>query len=573
MAVSQNLTLTQSSQSVEGNYSQVRIYWTSTQSGESHNLYTRTAYYYVAINGGAEVAYAVNYTLPKNATGVILDTTIKVPHRADGTGSVTVRTWMDTAISAGVVQQTKSLTLTAIPRATTPVFNATAVDMGSAVAITMTRASSNFIHDLYYSFAGEAFQYIAGDLGTSYSWTVPDLATKIPNVTSGTMTVRCVTRSGSTTIGTKDVLLTVRVPGSVMPTISGLTITEATEGLAAQFGAFVKNKSKLTVTVNAAGAKGSTIKAYSTTVQGVVYTTKTFTTDVVVNSGTVSLVTTVTDSRGRSVKLTTNVNVLDYYLPETPKLVAYRVDENGVAKTDGKYLCVDYAYKVAPVGNKNTSKMTMSAKRSIDSSWSSILNGTSYNNAAVRKFDKEYTTDYQYDIKMEVVDWFGAKATYTATLPTANVILDIKAAGDGLAFGKTSEFPGFEVAMPADATSFKMVGVRSYEIGDSYGHILYNNGLLLQWGQVSVTPTAVNTTTQLRTVFPIPYAYRPHITGTLLSNTPTDVDWSMGVGTSETEARTGLVVYVSRGSLYAAPLRWMALGLVDKTKLPEVTDV
>ena len=574
MAVYQSLSLTQASQNIEENHSNVRIWWITTQTGQSYNNYTRTAYYYVAVNGGAEVAYPVSYYLPKGVTGhVILDTTIKVPHRADGTGSVTVRTWMDTDISAGVLTQQESLTLTTIPRATTPTFSASTVDMGGKVTVTMNRATSSFVHDLYYSFAGEAFQYIAGDLGTSYSWTVPDLATKIPNTTSGTMTVRCVTRSGSTTIGTKDVLLTVRVPGSVMPTISGLTITEATEGLAAQFGAFVQNKSALSVTVNAAGAKGSTIKSYSTTVQGKSYAGKTFTTDVVTNFGTVILVTTVTDSRGRSVKLTTNVNVLEYYLPMVPKLVAYRVDANGVAKTDGKYLCVDYAYKVAPVGNKNTSKMTMSAKKSIDSSWSSILTGSSYNNAAVRKFDKEYTTDYQYDIKLEVEDWFGAKATYTTTLPTANVILDIKAAGDGLAFGKTSEFPGFEVAMPAAATSFKMVGVRSYEIGDAYGHILYNNGLLLQWGQVSVTPTAVNTTTQLRTVFPIPYAYRPHITGTLLSNTPTDVDWSMGVGTSETEARTGLVVYVVRGSLYAAPIRWMAVGLVDKTKLPEVTNV
>ena len=563
---------TAQSQSVTDNTT--TIFWELKGGGTStQHFYTRNIK--LTINGDTVYSFggsADNYKKLGLGT-VVASGSYTITHKTDGTQ--TFQAYAEAGVYTYAVNCTGSgtFTLNTIPRATTPTFNLSAVDMGNAVGITMNRANSNFVHDLYYSFAGEAFQYIAGDLGTSYSWTVPDLATKIPNVASGTMTIRCVTRSGSTTIGAKDVLLTVRVPESVMPTISGLTITEATEGLAAQFGAFVKNKSVLTVTVNAAGAKGSTIRSYSTTVQGAVYQDKTFTTGVVTEAGTVSLVTTVTDSRGRSVKLPTNINVLDYYLPETPKLVAYRVDENGVAKTDGKYLCVDYAYKVAPVGNKNTSKMTMSAKRSIDSSWTSILTGSSYNSAAVRKFDKEYTTDYQYDIKLEVEDWFKAKATYTATLPTANVILDIKAAGDGLAFGKTSEFPGFEVAMPAAAQSFHMVGVRSYEIGDAYGHILYNNGMLLQWGQVSVTPTALNTVTQLRTVFPIPYAYRPHITGTLMSNTPTDVDWSMGVGTSETEARTGLVVYVTRGSLYAAPIRWMAMGLVDKTKLPEVTAV
>lgn len=571
MAVSQSLTLTQSSQSVEGNYSKVRILWTSTQTGLSYNAYTRTAYYYVSINGGAEVAYSVSYNLPKNATKTVLDTTITVPHKADGTGSVTVRTWMDTEISAGVISRTQALTLTTIPRATTPTFHANAVDMGGTVTIYLYRASENFVHDLYYSFAGSEFQYIAGDLDTVHYWVVPDVAEQIPNTASGTMTIRCVTRSGSTTIGTKDVLLTVRVPGSVMPTISKVAVTEATEGLAAQFGAFVKSKSTLAVSVTAAGAKGSTIKSCTSTLEGMQYTGLRFTSDVVKNSGELSLVTVVTDTRGRSVKLTTKVNVLDYYLPETSKLVVYRVDANGNAKTDGKYLCVDYAYKVAPVGNKNTSNMTMWYKRSIDTSWSVILSGGSYDSAAVRTFTKEFTPDYQFDIKLEVVDWFGAEASYSATLPTANVILDIKAEGDGLAAGKTSEFPGFEVAMPAAGQSFKMIGVRTYEIGESYGHVLYNNGLLLQWGTASVTPTAVNTETQAKVIFPYPYKERPHITGTLLVSSPQVVSWSMGVGDTAQGALEGLRLYIYRSTMHATPFRWMAVGLADLTKLPEVT--
>lgn len=561
MAVYQTLSLTQTGQSVAENYSDVRIWWITTQTGQSYNNYWRFAYYYVSINGGPETAYTVSYNLPKGVTGhVILDTTIKVPHRTDGTGTISVRTWMDTDISAGVLTQQETLTLDTIPRATTPTLHTNAVDMGGTVTIYLNRASTAFVHDLYYSFMGGAFQYIAGDLGTVHYWAVPDLASQIPNATSGTMTIRCVTRSGSTTIGTKDVLLTVRVPGSVMPTISGLTITEATEGLAAQFGAFVKNKSTLAVKVNAAGAKGSTIKSYSTTLQGTVYAGQTFTTGVVTSAGQVSLVTTVTDSRGRSVQLTSKINVLDYYLPETSKLVVYRVDANGNAKSDGKYLCADYAYKVAPVGNKNTSNMTMWYKRSVDSSWSVILTGGSFDSAAVRTFTKEFTPDYQYDIKLEVVDWFGAEASYTATLPTANVILDIKAEGDGLAAGKTSEFPGFEVDMPAGGESFKMIGVRDYEMGDGSGYILYNSGLLMQWGTVSVTPTALNAVTSLVVQFPTPYKVRPHITASPLVNSPQAMSWSLGVGTTDAAALSSLTLYLYRTTAHATPFRWMAVG-------------
>ena len=75
MAVSQELTVTEvaGSPSVATNTSKVRILWKSTQTGESRNEYTRTAYYYVSINGGTETKYTVSYTLPQNTTKTIVD--------------------------------------------------------------------------------------------------------------------------------------------------------------------------------------------------------------------------------------------------------------------------------------------------------------------------------------------------------------------------------------------------------------------------------------------------------------------------------------------------------------------
>ena len=565
MSVSQTLTLTQSSQSIEGNSSQVRILWKSTQSGASYNAYTRTAKYYVSINGGAEVVYSVTYTLPKGTTKTILDTTITVPHNTDGTGSVKVRTWMDTNISEGVIQKSSELTLTTIPRATTPTFHASSVDMGGTLTIYLNRASTAFTHDLAYSFAGSSYVTFATGQSTAYYWATPDLATSIPNAASGTVTVRCTTKSGSTVIGTKTATFTLKVPGSVMPTISKVTATEATAGLAAQFGAFVKSKSTLAVAVTAAGAKGSTIKACTTTLNGKSYTGTSFTSDVLTSYGTLSLVTTVTDSRNRSVKLTTSVTVVDYSPPVITTLTCYRVNTNGVAASDGTRLGLSYAYKVAPVGNKNTASMKIQYKRSTSTSWTTLTTGTALQSTTNTSYTTTFSASYQYDIRLTVTDWFGAEESYTATLPTANVILDIKAAGDGLAFGKTAEFPGFEVAMPAAGESFKMVGIRSYEIGESYGQILYNNGLLLQWGTVTITPTAINTVTQLTVDFPIPYIERPHITGTLLASSPQVVSWAMGVGTTGLAATTSLVIYMNRSTLHATSFRWMAIGQADMT--------
>ena len=572
MAVSQNLTLTQSSQDITASTSKVRILWTSTQTGESHNGYTRTAKYYVSVNGGAEVEYRVSYTLPLNTTKTIVDTTITVKHAADGKGSVKVRTWMDTDISAGVVEKTQSLTLTAIPRGTTPTLSVSTATMGDTVTITLDRASSKYKHDLSFQL-GNLIKNIALDVDTSYSWTVPDLAEQLPKATSGVGTLRCVTKNGSTTVGTQTVQLTVKVPNTsaYKPSVTSVTVAEATDRIAAQFGGFVKNKSTIAVTIEAEGVKGSTIKSYKTTLDGISYSGNSFTSNVITISGDVKLVTTVTDSRGRTAKVTSTIYVSDYFLPEVNEFLAYRVDEDGNAVSDGKFLSVAYSYKVAPVGNKNTASMKIQYKRTSASSWSTLQTGTDLNGSGVVQFTKEFTPDYQFDIRLTVTDWFGAEAKYVVTLPTANVIFDIRAQGDGFAFGKTAERPGLEVKTPANGESIYMIGVKSHEIGSGFGHILYNNGLLLQWGTLSIMPTALDVVTGVNVLFPIPYKSRPHISGTILVNSPQVVSWSMGVGTTLEAGVQGLMIYMIRQTMHATPFRWMAIGMADMTALTEVT--
>lgn len=445
MAVSQSLTLTQSSQSVSGNYSKVRILWKSTQSGQSVNGFTRTAKYYVSINGGAETEYSVSYTLPKSTTKTIVDTTITVNHKADGTGTVKVRTWMDTDISAGVVTQSETLELDTIPRATTPAVSSSSVDMGGKVTINTPRASSSFTHDLAYSFAGAAYVSIATGVGTSYSWTTPDLASKIPSATSGTVTIRCITKSGSTTIGTKTVTMTLKVPTSVVPTISAVATVEATSGLAAQFGAFIKGKSKIKATITAAGAKGSTIKSYSTTFNGRTYTGSSWTSPAVSASGSLSLVTTVTDTRGRTAKKTTTITVLDYSKPAINALQVYRVNAEGGADQDGVYIAVRYKYSVTSLGGKNTARMVVEYKLSTETEWSELLTGSALSaDTTALPASPTFSTDYQYDVRLSLSDYFGAATPYTARLESGAVILDIRADGLGLGLFTTATREGVD---------------------------------------------------------------------------------------------------------------------------------
>lgn len=451
-----------------GNYT-LRIDWSATQSVANNTSKITAVMYLVQASGWsldisgrtdntASIA-GTSYTWSSPAidnsggktTKLATVTSGNISHDADGTKKVTISaTFNIRANISGTYYSTitasAEVTLDTIPRASTPTVSSSSVDMGSAVTITTNRASSSFTHDLAYSFAGGSYVSIATGVGASYSWTTPDLASKIPNATSGTVTIRCITKNGSTTVGTKTVTMTLKVPTSVVPTISAVATVEATSGLAAQFGAFIKSKSKIKATITAAGAKGSTIKSYSTTFNGNTYTGSSWTSSVVTSSGSLSLVTTVTDSRGRTAKKTTTITVLNYSTPAINALQVYRVNAEGVADQDGIYIAVRYKYSVTSLNSKNTASLVVEYKQSTATEWSSLLSGSALSaDTTALPTSPTFSTDYQYDVRMTVTDWFGEDDTYTATLQSGAVILDISADGKGIAFGKTSERAGVEI--------------------------------------------------------------------------------------------------------------------------------
>ena len=371
-----------------------------------------------------------------------------IAHNSDGTKSVSISVQYNvraTISGTYYASATTSATLdfTPIYRATQPTLSASSVDMGGSITISTPRASSSFTHDLAYSFAGAAYKSITTGVGTSYTWTVPDLASSVPNSTSGVVTVRCITKSGSTTVGTKTVTFTAKVPASVVPTISAVTLTDTTTGIATQFKAFIQNKSAVKCTITAAGAKGSTIKGYTSTFQGLSYSGNTWTSKVLSTAGTLSLVTTVVDSRGRTAKKTTSVTVLDYSPPNVSTFRVYRCTANGTPADDGTALAVAYSYSVPSLNGGNTATAVLSYKRTTASSYTQAYSGTALSENTTKVITSAtFSTDYQYDVQLTVTDWFGTATSYRAVLPSAEVILDIGADGKSIAFFKTAETSG-----------------------------------------------------------------------------------------------------------------------------------
>lgn len=556
MAVSQSLAVTQVSQDIENNTSQVRIRWTSTQSGVSYNGYKRTAYYYVYLNGSSSYTrYSVTYTLPKGTTKVIVDKTITVNHKTDGSGSIKVTTWMDTDISAGVVEKSASLTLDTIPRATTPTLSASSVNMGNSVTISMPRASSSFTHDLAYQFNGGSWVSIATGVGTSRTWTVPDLASSIPNATSGTIRIRCITKSGSTSIGTKYVSMTATVPSTVVPPQPTLAYSEAVDDLAEQFDALIQGRSKAALSIAATGIKGSTITAYQTIFQGKTYTGSSVTTDVITDYGSLAYKCRVKDSRGRwSAYKSGTIPVLQYKKPTISRFQVKRVNAAGTEDDSGQFMLLEYSYNVTELNYKNTASMTVKYKRSTETTWTNLLTGTATSGVVKRVLDSPtFSVDYSYDVQMTVTDWFEETTVATATLLSGAVILDLSADGLGIAFGKTSEQPGIDFGWD--------IVDRLLNLPNLAGQHRTHDGLLLQWGTVSITPTAADTPTTAVVTFPQPYMATPTVFATPISSVPQSIDVSVQRSGDLVGDNTRAVgVTLTRSGTTATSINWLAIG-------------
>lgn len=620
------ITITQNSQSVANNTSNVtvsvRVYRTNT----GYTTYG-TGTVYCTING-TQYTEAITSSDKITSSGIVLfSKTLNIAHNADGskTLATSARITHDQFSSSS---QSYSQQLTTIPRATTPTLSASSVDMGASITINMPRDSSGFDHTLTYKF-GSATGTIGSDLGTSKAWTVPlSLASQVPNGTSGTCTITCKTYNGSTLIGTKTVSFTAKVPSSVVPSISSLTVAEAVSGLAAQFGAYVQNKSKLKVTISAAGSYSSTIKSYKTTVAGKSYTESSFTSGVLTSTGTVTISTTVTDSRGRTATKSTTVSVVAYTAPKITKFSAVRTD-SGVQ--------VAMNFSIASVGEKNTKQYVLSYKPKTGDSWEQLASGSVYSYNSTQTFTQGFSTESSYDLQLVVKDYFGdsAAAIAYAEIPTAFTLLDFNASGKGIAFGKVSEIENqMEIDMDlsiyrnifmgglkrandeknmyfqttedaenvhncklygANGASVTSIGcwdsARNHGIwrylsstqnlvfdanvkvtrangGDEFvtsdpvvhenrsGRVHFSNGLLIQWGNVTIMPVA-NTPTAQAVTFGASYTDAPCVFVTAYSTVP---GTSVSGVASANITTTGFNAYVTRNGATNTGVMWVAIG-------------
>lgn len=460
MAVSQSLSVTEVSGSVNttANTSKVRILWTSTQTGDSRNDYTRTAKYYVSINGGAETEYPVSYTLPQNSTKTIVDTTITVNHRNDGSGTVSVRTWMDTSISAGVVQKSKTLSLTTIPRAST-ITSASSVTLGSRCKLIWTPASASFYYKVKFSLGSWSFTTDAFKPGitSAYTYTgypVPlDVANQFPNNPSGTMTATLYTYSdsGTTQVGSESsatFTVTLLENEATIPSIE-MTLSPVTPYK--KFSSlYLQGISKVKATFEGEGKYGASIVAYSLQAESGRYT-EPYISDILAQSGESTIVGFVSDSRWFGNNISQTINVIAYEAPYISpssgykKVICERCTSGGTPSDSGTYLHVkgtrNYT-KINTDGIVNTCSVKCRYKPE-GGAWShnigdgvEVLSGTAADDFDVLLPNIVSDPKLVYDVELNITDDTELKSYIMFHIPSEEVAFNLREGGKGAAFGK-----------------------------------------------------------------------------------------------------------------------------------------
>ena len=446
------------SQSVANNTSTVTAKVQLVSTGSSYTIVSSaTKSGSLTINGTA-YTFTFSAALSGNQTKTLFTKTVTISHASNGTKTVAFSATVGINVTLsgtyyGNITASGNGTFDTIARASTisSVTASVAVNGTNAVTVAITRASSSFKHVVIFSFG--SYTQTVNNVDTSTSYAIPtNWLNAIPNGTSGTAKVTVTTYSGSTKIGSavsKNFTLT--VPATVVPTISGVTLSDGVAGLAAQFGGYVQSKSKLSVSITATGALSSTIKSYKTVVQGVTFTGASITSGLLMHSGTSTVTITVTDSRGRTAIATRSITVIPYVAPKITSFQGFRCLSDGTENYEGTYVNSAVNFTISSVSSKNTSSYKLEYKLQSASTWTSLKSGSGYTlNSNIISTSGAFSVDSSYDIRLTVSDYFTT-VTSTIEIPTAFTLLDFNASGKGLAFGKVSEKANaMEIAMDVE---------------------------------------------------------------------------------------------------------------------------
>lgn len=439
------LEIEQNSQDIANNKSNItvklKLKRNDGYSSAAYNLNESDNSAVIKIGGAVKDSKTLKIDTRNSVTVVLAEWTGNVSHSDDGSlklelsGSFTMG---NTALTGGKVSG--HFSCTNIPRASALTIADSSVNPGGSFTFGISGVSS-FKHKITCQIGSKVKQSKEIAAGTaSGTITIPEgWAKYVTDAKKTTITVVLATYKSSKLIGSKRYSITFQIPDTdaYKPSFE-LNLTE--NGSPESWDIYLKGVSKLTVELSNQNFKaGSTLKSISIRFDGL---TKTANNSVfeMLNAGNKELVVRLTDSRGYYSEVKKTITVKDYFPPSIKIKSVKRCDENGIVKSDGTYLLVDYTSRFCDVTVDEEILNIANIQYSIRKKGATTVleEGEISGTSPIIIGGGNIASQSGYEIVMAISD-VVTDDDYTFHLGTAGIPLNIKKGGNGAAFGCYAE--------------------------------------------------------------------------------------------------------------------------------------
>lgn len=381
-----------------------------------------TAYVYYNANGGTNAPATQSHNAGTNVTLSATKPT-RTGYIFKGWATSATATVKQYDAGQANVPLYTTTTLYAVWQTAASTISANNGELGSTITLNISRTDNSYTDTITYQFGTASGTIVTGTSAASVSWIPPTtLASEIPNASTATCTFTCKTYNGATLVGQTTKTITLTVPQSLAPTVSvSYADTNAT---ASSWGVFVQSRSTVAFTITASGQESATVVSYSTTVNGTSYTTDSFTTDELINSGTNTYTVVVTDSRGLQTTVTGTYSVEPYGNPSLTLISCDRDD------SDDSQINVEFNFTVSSVSNFNDANYALDYKLKSAPTWTqgTVKSLGGYSGTISDQIPNLDGGD-EWNIRIRVIDSFATATALSEIGVSGNILLNSRHLG------------------------------------------------------------------------------------------------------------------------------------------------
>lgn len=391
-------------------------------------------------DGRTIVNTTTSYKVPAGGEFTLFSGTFTVVHNNDGNKTINFTSAF--ASYPGNCSVSGSMVLPKIVRGSTLLITnssgaaITSADIGTTIRIKADTTSAGFSYKIGYTMVtdfGSTSAIISESSSINYTLPSSWIDTHFKNTAYRTITFSLYTYNGNTLISEDIKTLTIRVPSHIIPVINNVDIIDSNPNSAILGTGFYQNISEYRVTVDASGARGSTITNYKATMGNQLASSKSnvLMLSSVSTSGNIVMTVEVTDSRGRKSTTDKPINVLPFKSPAILTFTAVRQADgvSGEARLIARHTSVG-----SP--DQNPASIIVRIKKTTEVQWVTVYSATSNVDSFNETINLGSNLDAYsaYEVEAIITDKFSTNKAVT-TIPTSEITMAFNADYNSIGVG------------------------------------------------------------------------------------------------------------------------------------------